>query len=201
MKRLATLTFLCIAFFWATPAVGELYYWTDDNGIRHYSNEAPPTGDIDYGSSSEIEYDAQADMERRASDTRAAGEMEKARKAEAAEAAQKEAEAEKAATEEERERLEAEKRAIEEDLYKKRRATHGSRMQKGIQRVVEVDKQIEELENSGGSAEEIELLKARRRQLVEEFYRKSRYWKRGGQADLKEHKEIQEQLDALEKKE
>ena len=200
MKRFAILAFLCTILFWATPAVGELYYWTDENGIRHYSNEAPPTGDVDYGSSSEVEYDAQADQERRARDAQAAEEMEKARKAQEAEVAKKEAEAAKASTEEERERLEAEKQAIEEKLYDKRRASR-SRMQKGIQKVVKIDEQIEELERTGGSEEEIELLKAKRRQLVEEFYRNSRRWKRGGQADLKEHKEIQEKLDEMEKSE
>jgi hypothetical protein len=200
MYRFALLTIICLAIVWAAPAVGEMYYWTDENGIRHYSNQAPPTGDVDYGSSSEIEYNAEADRERRARDVKAAEEMKKAGEAEAAEAAQKEAEAARAATEAERERLEAEKRSIEEDLYRKRRASR-SRMQKGVQKVVEIDEQIEELEKTGGSAAEIEQLKARRRQLVEEFYRNSRRWKRGGQADLKEHQEIQEQLDALEKKE
>lgn len=195
--------FLTLIFLmtWAVgPAFAELYFWTDDNGIRHYSNHAPPSGGIDYGSSSEIDHDAEADRARSASDAQAAGRMKNARKAEAAEAKRKEAEAARNAPAKERERLEAEKRAVEEKLYKKRRATR-SRSQKQIQKVVEIDRRIEALEKSGGSPEEIGALKAQRRAIVEGFYDRSRYWKRGGQADLKQHKELQEQIDALKKKE
>jgi hypothetical protein len=200
MIRYLLLSILCLAIWTAGPAFGELYFWTDEDGIRHYTNQAPPGGGIDYGSSSEIGYDAKADRARSASDAKAAGRIKKARKAEAAEARQKAAEAARKAPAKERERLEAEKKALEEKLYKKRRATR-SRTQKQIQKVVEIDRRIEELEKTGANPGEIGALKKQRRAIVEGFYERSRYWKRGGQADLKQHKEIQEQIDALEKKE
>jgi hypothetical protein len=200
MIRYALLAIICLATWAAGPAFGELYFWTDEDGIRHYTNHAPPSGGIDYGSSSEIDYDAEADRARSASDAKAAGRMKKERKAEEAEARRKEAEAARKAPAEERERLEAEKRAVEEKLYKKRRATR-SRSQKQIQKVVEIDQKIEALEKSGGSPEEIGALKAQRRAIVEGFYDRSRYWKRGGQADLKEHKEIEQQLKKLDQEE
>ena len=199
MKRFAALAILCTLVFSASPAVGELYYWTDENGIRHYSNHAPPPGDIEYGSASEVDYDAEADMERGQRDAQTAEEMKATREAEAAEAARQEAEAKKEASAEELEKLKEEQQALEEKLYDKRRASR-SRMQKVIQNVVKIDERIAELEKTGESPEEIAVLKAERRAIVEQLYENSRRWKRGGQADLKEHKELQEQIDALEKK-
>ena len=51
MRRPVTVTFLAIAagavFFCTTlPLTAGIYYWTDENGVRHYSNVAPSeTGD------------------------------------------------------------------------------------------------------------------------------------------------------------
>ncbi len=200
MNRFAPIAVVCLMIAAAGPALGELYYWTDENGIRHYSNHAPPTGDTEYGSASEVDYDAEADMERRRRDAKTADEMKAAREAEAAEAARQEAQAAKNASAGQLEKLKEKQKSLEEKLYDKRRAST-SRMQKVINNVVKIDERIAELEKAGGSPEEIAGLEAERKAIVEQLYENSRRWKRGGQADLKEHKELQEKIDALEQKE
>jgi colicin import membrane protein len=200
MARSAIIGLIFLLVLAANPAVAEMYYWTDQNGIRHYSNTAPPDkSGAEYGTKSEIEHDREADLQRSASDREAAKKFKRERKQrEAREEAAEEAKAQHE-QEEKRRALEAEQQALEEDLYRKRRATK-SRTQKKIQEVVEIDRQIEELEKSGGSQAEIDQLQQQRRAIVERFYERSRYWKRGGQADLKKHEEIQQQLDEMEGK-
>jgi hypothetical protein len=200
MSRFVAIAILCLAIGAAGAAFGELYYWTDENGIRHYSNHTPPTGGIEYGSASEVDYDAEADMERGQRDAQAAHDMKATREAEAAEATRQEAEAKKEASAGELEKLKEEQKDLEEKLYDKRRAST-SRMQKVINNVVKIDERIAELEKTGASPEEIAVLKAERRAIVEQLYENSRRWKRGGQADLKEHKELQEQIEVLQRKE
>jgi hypothetical protein len=126
--------------------------------------------------------------------------MKATREAEAAEATRQEAEAKKEASAGELEKLKEEQKDLEEKLYDKRRAST-SRMQKVINNVVKIDERIAELEKTGASPEEIAVLKAERRAIVEQLYENSRRWKRGGQADLKEHKELQEQIEVLQRKE
>jgi hypothetical protein len=200
MNRFVAIAILCLVIGAAGTVFGELYYWTDENGIRHYSNHTPPTDGIEYGSASEVDYDAEADKERGQRDAQAADEMKATRETEAAEAARQEAEAKKEASAEEMEKLKEEQKDLEEKLYDKRRAST-SRMQKVINNVVKIDERIAELEKTGGSPEEIAVLKAERRSIVEQLYENSRRWKRGGQADLKEHKELQEQIETLQRKE
>jgi hypothetical protein len=200
MMRVLSIGFTIVVLLFAGTAFGELYFWTDENGIRHYSNHAPPDKGVDYGSAAEVEHDADADEARAARDARAAEQLEAERNAEAARTVKRQEKQAQESVEEERKRLEAEQREIEERLYDKRRATR-SRTRKKIQEVKEIDIRIEELEKSGGNEKEIADLEAQRRAIVEMFYERSRYWKRGGQADLKQHKEIQEQLDQLEGKE
>ncbi|MGD8369336.1 MAG: DUF4124 domain-containing protein [Desulfobacterales bacterium] len=200
MNRFAPIAVFCLMIGAAGPALGEMYYWTDENGIRHYSNHVPPSDGTEYGSASEVDYDAERDMQRSERDARSAGEMKEAREAEAAEAARKEAEAEKRATAGELEKRKDQQQAVEEKLYDKRRAST-SRMQKAIDNVAKIDERVAELEKTGGNEEEIAALKAQRKAVVEQLYENSRRWKRGGQADLKEHKELQKQIDALEQKE
>jgi hypothetical protein len=199
MKRFLSMVTIGLVIGAAGPAIGEMYYWTDENGIRHYSNYPPPPEAEDVGTASEIRYDAASDRLRTERDARAADEMRKTREAEEAEALEKKAEENQAAEEEKRRRLEAKQRELEKDLYKKRRYAHGEQARLLIQKARQLNQQIEALEKSGGNEAEIASLKAEKRQIAEVFYRQSRRWGRGGEADLKEHQRIQEQLDEIDK--
>jgi hypothetical protein len=57
--------FLILGIFliWASANAG-IYSWTDENGVRHFSNTPPAEAMIDVSESGEIEYDAQKDRER-----------------------------------------------------------------------------------------------------------------------------------------
>jgi len=47
------------------PAAAELYYWKDDNGVRHYTNTKPPDGVEATVLMNEIPYDPETDDQRR----------------------------------------------------------------------------------------------------------------------------------------
>lgn len=199
MKRMTSLALMWLMIWAVAPAVGEMYYWTDESGIRHYSNVPPPPEAADVGTASEIRYDAEADRLRIKKDARAAEAMKKAREAGEAEALETSTGERQAAKDEERRRLEAEQRELEKDLYEKRRYAHGDWARKQIQRARQINEQIAELEKSGGNEAQIAELKTEKRRIAEVFYRQSRRWGRGGEADLKEHQRIQEQLDEMNK--
>ena len=64
MKTSAILTLLFISLLWVCPAGAKIYTWTDENGIKHFSNE-PPADDKDVKVvGPEYQYDEAADQER-----------------------------------------------------------------------------------------------------------------------------------------
>ncbi|GBC62588.1 DUF4124 domain-containing protein [Desulfonema ishimotonii] len=108
-----------IIVFWASLIIGlctvpgvhaELYLWTDENGVKHYSNEPPPPEVQSFEKTKEDEFDPDADHMRILKD-RAWRRQEKARIAEE----KKQREAEAKAKSEAAERLAEERRKKEEE--------------------------------------------------------------------------------------
>ena len=62
---LATLGF---AGFLASTASGDIYAWTDENGVKHFTNYAPPKQAALFMKTSEIPHDEDADNQRRETD-------------------------------------------------------------------------------------------------------------------------------------
>jgi hypothetical protein len=70
MKRfkLTMLAALWLAAFAALEADADIYSWTDENGVRYFTNYAPPKQAKIIMRTPEIAYDAEADLQRRESD-------------------------------------------------------------------------------------------------------------------------------------
>lgn len=70
MKRfkLMMLAALWLAAFAALEADADIYSWTDENGVRYFTNYAPPKQAKIIMRTPEIAYDAEADLQRRESD-------------------------------------------------------------------------------------------------------------------------------------
>jgi hypothetical protein len=105
MKGLKIVTLITIvSWFIASSLYADIYRWTDENGVIHFANYAPPDGATIMMKTEELPYDEAADRERM--------EAERQRQLELArlEIAEKEAEIERRAAE-------AERRAAEADRY------------------------------------------------------------------------------------
>ena len=62
-KILFTIVFICFSLS-GIYADAQMYFWTDENGIRHFSNDSPPQEVEKYGMTHEEIHDESADMER-----------------------------------------------------------------------------------------------------------------------------------------
>jgi hypothetical protein len=80
MKRLNTGVMILLAFGFASLAVptasADIYAWTDENGVRHFTNQAPPKQATLFMKTPEIPYDEEADNQRREMDRLAVARQE-----------------------------------------------------------------------------------------------------------------------------
>jgi len=44
MKRLIILEMILMSFIWSPIVMANIYTWTDENNVRHFTNQVPPTG-------------------------------------------------------------------------------------------------------------------------------------------------------------
>ncbi len=64
MKTLTISVLLFISLLWVCPGTAKIYTWTDENGIKHFSNEPPPdAGDVQV-MGPEYQHDEAADKAR-----------------------------------------------------------------------------------------------------------------------------------------
>lgn len=107
----------------APGAGAQIYYWIDENGIKHFSSEPPPAGVPVIEKSEQIPYDKQeADKYRREQEKtweRLQQMWDERRRQEEAEAAEarRQQEAEQQRIEAEKQRLEEERQTIREKRY------------------------------------------------------------------------------------
>jgi len=64
MKKIKTVVFTVLSCIVATSALADIYEWTDENGVRHYSNHAPPANAKVLLRTKEEPYDEAADRAR-----------------------------------------------------------------------------------------------------------------------------------------
>ena len=62
------LTAIGFAAFSVSPARGDIYAWTDENGVKYFTNHAPPKQATLFMKTPEIPYDEEADKQRREMD-------------------------------------------------------------------------------------------------------------------------------------
>lgn len=72
MKRLNIITIVWVTVwvcgFWISAANADIYSWTDENGVNHFTNYAPPKQARLLMKTPEIAYDAAADIQRQETD-------------------------------------------------------------------------------------------------------------------------------------
>ena len=80
MKRLNLRVLILVIFgffgFAASTASADIYAWTDENGVRHFTNHVPPKQATLFMKTPEIPYDEEADNERREMDRLAVASQE-----------------------------------------------------------------------------------------------------------------------------
>ena len=124
IQRAVIITFL-ILLLTAPVATAKIYYWIDENGVKHFSSEPPPAGTPVIEKNEEIPYDEQeAEKYRREQEQtwqKLQQMWEEQRRQESAEAAeaQRRQEAEQRRIEAEKQRQEEEQQAIREKRYEK----------------------------------------------------------------------------------
>jgi len=77
----ATLSFVALLVILPAPAAATVYFWVDEDGVKHFSNTPPPEGAEVLFRQAEIPYDREADQKRHASEAlvRQTRELEAAR--------------------------------------------------------------------------------------------------------------------------
>jgi hypothetical protein len=104
MKGLKIFFFVTVSCFIAAPLYADIYEWTDENGVRHFTNYTPPATANILIKTEEVPYDEAADRERIEAERQLQLELDRL------EIAEKEAEIERLAAE-------AERKAAEADRY------------------------------------------------------------------------------------
>jgi hypothetical protein len=107
MRAVIIVLFTLVGYLIASSSFADIYRWTDQNGVIHFTNYAPPKDATVIMKTEEVPYDEVADRQRMESERQQ--ELELAR----LEIAEKQAEIEKRAAEAERRALEAERYAEE----------------------------------------------------------------------------------------
>ena len=64
MKGLKTVVYVTLGCFLAWPLFADIYEWTDENGVKHYTNYAPPPEAKILMKTEEVPYDEAADRAR-----------------------------------------------------------------------------------------------------------------------------------------
>ena len=103
MKGLKIIIFVAVGCLFAESLLADIYEWTDKDGVKHFTNYAPPEGAAILMKTEELPYDEDADRARIEADRQHQLELAKLEIAEReAELARREAEAERKAAEAER---------------------------------------------------------------------------------------------------
>ena len=64
MRAWAILLAIISLYFFALPAVAEIYSWIDENGVKHFSTTPPPNGVEAFNKTEEIPHDEATDRQR-----------------------------------------------------------------------------------------------------------------------------------------
>jgi chromosome segregation ATPase len=117
MKRLLSLLFLIGVLLWVPASYADVYSWTDENGVKHFGNQAPENAANVKLLFKEKPHDAAADQQRTDTDNREVTELirelEQEEERQAAEERRKAAEAERNRKPTQQERVEEEKKRLE----------------------------------------------------------------------------------------
>jgi len=189
MNKILFFLILCLPLVLGHLTHAEMYQWTDNNGIKHYSNSPPPESVTGYRTEPEIGPDKQHGQKRREKEDET---LQKDRENKAEEQrVEQESAAQKAA--EKKQVLESEKTQLEDEIEKKKRYFRG-KSRRHIIKLNNIENQLAELEKKGGNSEEIKRLEAERQKVIELLIRDKRYFHRGGAQLLKEYEEIDQAL-------
>ena len=68
MKKMAALLNAVVLCAFSSTALADIYHWTDENGVKHYSNFAPPDQAETLIKTEELPYTGMSDEELRAAE-------------------------------------------------------------------------------------------------------------------------------------
>ena len=191
MKNFPFFVILCLPLVLGHLTHAEMYQWTDNNGVKHYSNSPPTESVTVYRTEPEIAPDKQHGKKRGQKEDKTLQRNLENRDGEQRVEREQEKAAEKTA--EKKQLLESEKAQIEDEIVRKKRYFRG-KSRRHIIKLNNIEKQLAELEKKGGNSEEIKRLKAERQTVIELLIRDKRYFHRGGAQLLKEYEEIDQAL-------
>ena len=137
MKLLVFFSILALPLALNHLTHAEMYQWTDNNGVKHYSNSPPPESVTAYQTEPEIGLEKQPDRKHGKKETLRRGPANKA------EEQRVEPEQEKTAqkAEEDKQVLESEKAQLEDEIEKKKRYFRG-RSRRHIIKLNNIEKQL-----------------------------------------------------------
>lgn len=191
MNKILFFLILCLLLVLGHLTHAEMYQWTDNNGVKHYSNSQPPESVTVYSAEPEIGPDKQHGQKRGAKEDETLQRDRENKAAEQRVEREQESAAQKAA--EKKQVLESEKTQLEDDIEKKKRYFRG-KSRRHIIKLNNIENQLAELEKKGGNSEDVKRLEAERQKVIELLIRDKRYFHRGGAQLLKEYEEIDQAL-------
>lgn len=172
----------------------QVYQWTDANGVKHYSNTAPPEGADLENVEKEIATDPAATRrkaEKEATAIRESEAMDQQRDAAAREKAAQ------AAAQEALEEKQAELDAAGEKVWNKRKYLYRHGRQ-DINAYKRLGDEIEALKaDPNADPQKIKSLEAERAALKDQIYTKPRRSRKGAGQDIREYQEIERELNTL----
>ncbi len=190
---IVALVMACSPILWAA----QVYQWTDANGVKHYSNTAPPEGaDLE---SVEKEIATDPGASRRKAEKEAAAIQESEAMDRQRDAADREA-AQEQAHQEALEEKQAELDAAGEKVWNKRKYLY-RRGRQDINAYKRLGDEIEALKaDPTADPQKINSLEAERETLKQKIYDTPRRSRKGASGDVLEYQQIERELNSLKEK-
>ena len=190
--RLSILMLLAVMLA-ALPAGAELRQWTDENGVKHFSNKA----DLPEGVSAERSFEEKESPpeERRPKPKATRPNYSTPR---THQVNQPRTRPSKAAVQKEIRIREAQLRDLFDRIYTKRRYVK-RRGKQDIERIRRLNGEIDALEKTGADPARIEQLKAERAAAKERLFNENLRTRKGVGQDIQDYKKIEDEIEALKK--
>lgn len=195
MTRINYLPLVLLIILLPVVAAAEMYQWVDEKGVRHFSNEPPPTGTRaeSYYEIKSRDTEAQSRQEREAAIIKETEAANQQREIDAAAAK------EKKARQDAIDAKKAEKEALGESISKKRRYIK-RRGKTDINKLKRIDQELEALrKDPNADPEKIKALEEEYQETKDKFIYKSGRGRKGTKEEIKRYQELEQEIEKLEK--
>lgn len=182
-----------LAAAWLTTAdAAQVYQWTDEKGVKHYTNKKPPDAVDVEAVKKEIATDPAAERAKDAKDAEVVREIEARRQQEASQTSPEALNRQKSIEEKQ-----SELDALGDQINRKRSYLR-RRGRQDINAVNRLEKEIEALRaDPNADPQKIKALENERDAVKEKIYTKPRRSRKGVGDDIKQYQELEEELKEL----